>query len=68
MYWLVQSVAGLASYSETRLRQLRDPILWGSYLTHSDFWARTLQNWQSEAAGQASSCASSRSTARSAAA
>ena len=48
MSWLVQSVAGLASYNETRLRQLRDPIPWGSYLTHSDFWARTLQNWQSE--------------------
>jgi hypothetical protein len=46
--WLVQSVAGWASYNETRLRQLRDPIPWASYLTNSDFWARTLQNWQSE--------------------
>jgi hypothetical protein len=46
--WLVQSVAGWASYNQTRLQQLRDPIPWGSYLTHSDFWARTLQNWQSE--------------------
>jgi len=46
--WLVQSVAGWASYNESRLRQLRDPIPWASYLTHSDFWARTLQNWQSE--------------------
>jgi hypothetical protein len=46
--WLVQSVAGWAAYNETRLQQLRDPIGWGSYLTHSDFWARTLQNWQSE--------------------
>ncbi|MGY0540492.1 DUF6766 family protein [Nocardioides sp. YJ-D4] len=46
--WLVQSVAGWAAYNETRLRQLRDPISWASYLTHSDFWARTLQNWQSE--------------------
>jgi hypothetical protein len=48
MSWLVQSVAGWASYNETRLRQLRDPISWASYLTNSDFWARTLQNWQSE--------------------
>ena len=48
MSWLVQSVAGWASYNESRLRQLRDPIPWASYLTHSDFWARTLQNWQSE--------------------
>ncbi len=46
--WLVQSVAGRAAYNETRLQQLRDPIGWGSYLGHSDFWARTLQNWQSE--------------------
>ncbi|MFI5627091.1 DUF6766 family protein [Nocardioides sp. NPDC051685] len=48
MSWLVQSVAGWGSYNESRLRQLRDPIPWASYLTHSDFWARTLQNWQSE--------------------
>jgi hypothetical protein len=48
MSWLVQSVAGWASYNESRLQQLRDPIPWGSYLMHSDFWARTLQNWQSE--------------------
>ncbi|MDQ4110088.1 MAG: hypothetical protein M3306_03155 [Actinomycetota bacterium] len=46
--WLVQSVSGWASYNESRLQQLRDPIPWGSYLMHSDFWARTLQNWQSE--------------------
>jgi hypothetical protein len=46
--WLVQSVGGWAAYNETRLQQLRDPISWGSYLGHSDFWARTLQNWQSE--------------------
>jgi len=46
--WLVQSVAGWATYNETRLQQLRDPITWVSYLAHSDFWARTLQNWQSE--------------------
>ena len=46
--WLVQSVAGRAAYNETRLQQLRDPISWGSYLGHSDFWSRTLQNWQSE--------------------
>jgi hypothetical protein len=46
--WLVQSVAGWAAYNETRLQQLRDPIGWGSYLGNADFWARTLQNWQSE--------------------
>ena len=46
--WLVQSVAGWAAYNETRLQQYREPIGWGSYLLNADFWARTLQNWQSE--------------------
>jgi hypothetical protein len=46
--WLVQSVAGWAAYNESRLQRLRDPIGWGSYLLNADFWARTLQNWQSE--------------------
>jgi hypothetical protein len=48
MSWLVQSVAGWASYNETRLERLQDPVSWASYLRNADFWARTLQNWQSE--------------------
>jgi hypothetical protein len=46
--WLVQSVAGWAAFNETRLQQLQDPISWLDYLGNADFWARTLQNWQSE--------------------
>jgi hypothetical protein len=46
--WLVQSVAGWAAFTESRLQQLQDPISWGRYLANADFWARTLQNWQSE--------------------
>lgn len=46
--WLIQSVAGWAAYNETRLERMQDPIGWGSYLANADFWARTLQNWQSE--------------------
>jgi hypothetical protein len=46
--WLVQSVAGWAAYNETRLQQLQDPLSWPGYLGNADFWARTLQNWQSE--------------------
>ena len=46
--WLVQSVAGWAAFNETRLQQMQDPISWASYLLNADFWARTLQNWQSE--------------------
>ncbi|MGW7064871.1 DUF6766 family protein [Streptomyces sp. NPDC054904] len=46
--WLAQSIAGTAAYDEQRLRQLQDPVGWGTYLTLPDFWSRTLQNWQSE--------------------
>ena len=46
--WLAQSVAGRAAYDERQLEDLQDPISWGSYLLNSDFWSRTLQNWQSE--------------------
>jgi len=46
--WLVQSVAGWAALNEERLQQLQDPVSWAAYLTNADFWARTLQNWQSE--------------------
>ena len=46
--WLTQSVAGWATFNETRLQQLQDPIGWGSYLVNAEFWSRTLQNWQSE--------------------
>ena len=46
--WLIQSVAGWAAFNEERLQQLQDPITWGGYLTNADFWARTLQTWQSE--------------------
>src|SRR4051794_32326025 len=46
--WLVQSISGWAAYDEDRLRQLQDPVSWTAYLTHADFWNRTLQNWQSE--------------------
>jgi hypothetical protein len=46
--WLVQSIAGWAAYNEQQLQQLQDPVGWGAYLVGPDFWARTLQNWQSE--------------------
>jgi len=46
--WFAQSFAGWAAYNEIRLQQLQDPLSWGSYLLNADFWACTLQNWQSE--------------------
>ena len=41
-------MAGWAAFNESRLQQLQDPISWKAYLMNADFWARTLQNWQSE--------------------
>lgn len=46
--WAVQSVTGWAAFNESRLEQLQDPVAWTAYLLNSDFWSRTLQNWQSE--------------------
>jgi hypothetical protein len=46
--WFAQSVSGVAAYNGVRLRQLQAPIDWGAYLGSSDFWSRSLQNWQSE--------------------
>ena len=46
--WAAQSVAGWATFNQTRLQRLQDPISWPSYLGNPEFWSRTLQNWQSE--------------------
>ena len=46
--WLGQSIAGVMTYNQQRLGQLRDPIGWLDYLGRGDFWERTLENWQSE--------------------
>jgi hypothetical protein len=46
--WVAQSIAGWASFNETRLQRQQAPLTWGGYVTNADFWARTLQNWQSE--------------------
>jgi hypothetical protein len=46
--WLVQSVAGWAAYNEEQLQRMQDPLRWTQYLVSSDFWSRSLQNWQSE--------------------
>ncbi len=46
--WLAQSVAGTAAYNAQQLSQYEDPVSWGGYVTSSDFWSRSLQNWQSE--------------------
>jgi hypothetical protein len=46
--WLGQSVTGRIAYNADQLDHLEAPVSWGTYLLSSDFWDRTLQNWQSE--------------------
>ena len=46
--WAAQSIAGHANYNVERLRDLEEPLTWAQYVVSSDFWNRTLQNWQSE--------------------
>jgi membrane protein implicated in regulation of membrane protease activity len=46
--WLAQSIAGHAAYNSQQLSRYEDPVSWLGYVSSSDFWSRTLQNWQSE--------------------
>jgi hypothetical protein len=46
--WVAQSVSGWTDYNDNRLSHLLDSIGYGKYLTSSEFWERSLQNWQSE--------------------
>ena len=46
--WLAQSIAGRAEFNSDQLSHLEDPVSYVGYLGSSDFWERTLQNWQSE--------------------
>ena len=46
--WLGQSVTGRIAYNADQLDHLVAPVSWTTYITSSDFWDRTLQNWQSE--------------------
>ena len=46
--WLAQSLAGRVAYNADRLTHHEPTVSWLGYLGTSDFWNRTLQNWQSE--------------------
>ena len=46
--WLAQSISGRISYDAEQLDHHANPVSWPTYITTSDFWNRTLQNWQSE--------------------
>jgi len=46
--WLAQSIAGASGYNADQLDHQAATVSWLTYLGSSDFWSRTLQNWQSE--------------------
>jgi hypothetical protein len=46
--WLGQSVTGRITYNAEQFDHHESAVSWAQYLTTSDFWNRTLQNWQSE--------------------
>jgi hypothetical protein len=46
--WLAQSITGRINYNADQLDHQSAPVSWPTYITTSDFWNRTLQNWQSE--------------------
>jgi hypothetical protein len=46
--WFAQSVTGRINYNAEQLDHQAPPVSWLTYVTTSDFWNRTLQNWQSE--------------------
>lgn len=46
--WLGQSIAGRVAYNAQQLDHRQAPLSWPQYVGSSDFWDRTLQNWQSE--------------------
>lgn len=54
--WLAQSLAGRISYNADQLDHEARPLSWAAYVTTSDFWNRTLQNWQSEFLAVGSMC------------
>jgi hypothetical protein len=46
--WMTQSVADWRAFNHDQLDHHSSPISWGQYWVNSDFWNRSLQNWQSE--------------------
>ena len=46
--WAAQAIAGRIDYNASQLDHRLAPLALWQYLGSSDFWDRTLQNWQSE--------------------
>jgi hypothetical protein len=46
--WFAQSVSGWSEFNAEQLDHKEATVSWLGYVTSSDFWFTTLQNWQSE--------------------
>jgi hypothetical protein len=46
--WLAQSITGRIAFNADQFDHHEAALSWAQYVTGSDFWDRTLQNWQSE--------------------
>ena len=46
--WFAESVTGWTEYNGDQLDHHQAAVAWSSYLVSSDFWEKSLQNWQSE--------------------
>jgi hypothetical protein len=46
--WFAQSITGRVEYNAELLSHQEDAVSWLQYLGTSNFWEKTLQNWQSE--------------------
>jgi hypothetical protein len=46
--WIAQSFASWTAYNDEQSDHGEQAVSWATYVTSSDFWNRSLQNWQSE--------------------
>ena len=46
--WFAQSVTDWTTYNSEQLDHQEQTVSWLTYIATSDFWEKTLQNWQSE--------------------
>jgi uncharacterized protein DUF6766 len=46
--WFAQSITGRVEFNAERLSHQETALSWAQYIGSSNFWERTLENWQSE--------------------
>ena len=47
-FWLLHGAGGASAYSEQQVAHGGTPVTLGEYITTSQFWYESFQNWQSE--------------------